>query len=244
MLCSTRFDSVNSIQLTGIYVDYVLNCDLLQPLRLISFCAIWMLIFLSAKINWISFIVFQINKFHMNKMKIGSFIFLANKNLTVYCFYLWFCVYGILRARMHSSSSSCLLFFQFRLVKIYVCFTDIMIHITHDKQVSGICSVSLHSLRISGDFISCVRFKLKWFLSLSVHEQHTNTTNDIRNKNQGKKINKSNYSRLALSLMKKNKTHLDNVWGMEKETQLEAQMNSFTSELTANEARKDPYVLT
>lgn len=31
---------------------------------------------------------------------------------------------------------------------------------------------------------------------------------------------------------------------MEKETQLEAQMNSFTSELTANEARKDPYVLT
>lgn len=66
-------------------------------------------------------------------------------------------------------------------------FTDIMIHITHDKQVSGICSVSLHSLRISEDFISCVRFKLKWFLSLSVHEQHTNTTNDIPNKNEGKK---------------------------------------------------------
>lgn len=30
---------------------------------------------------------------------------------------------------------------------------------------------------------------------------------------------------------------------METETQLEAQMNSFTSELRANEARKDPYVL-
>lgn len=36
----------------------------------------------------------------------------------------------------------------------------------------------------------------------------------------------------------------DNVCEMKKETQLEAQMNSFTSELTANEARKDPYVLT
>lgn len=29
---------------------------------------------------------------------------------------------------------------------------------------------------------------------------------------------------------------------MKTETQLEAQMNSFTSELRANEARKDPYV--
>lgn len=30
---------------------------------------------------------------------------------------------------------------------------------------------------------------------------------------------------------------------MEREIQLEAQMNSFTSELRANEARKDPYVM-
>lgn len=29
---------------------------------------------------------------------------------------------------------------------------------------------------------------------------------------------------------------------MKTETQLEAQMNSFTSELRGNEARKDPYV--
>lgn len=145
MLCSTRVDSVNSIQLTGIYVDYVLNCDLLQPLRLISFCAIWMLIFLSAKINWISFIVFQINKFHMNKMKIGSFIFLANKNLTVDCFYLWFCVYGILRARMQAQTAAVYFFFNFVLWE-YMCILLILWYTLHMTNKS-VAFVAFHCIR-------------------------------------------------------------------------------------------------
>lgn len=137
--------SVNGIQLTGIYVDYVLNCDLLQLLRLISFCAIWMLIFLSAKINWISFIVFQINKFHM-KQNENRFVHLsANKNSTGDCFYLWLCAAN---THAHSIASRCeldFLFFNFALRK-YVC---ILLYTHYTWQTShGNCSISLHSLRI------------------------------------------------------------------------------------------------